>query len=226
MKERTLVWDFPVRIFHWALVASFAGAWLTAESERWRDIHIACGYSLAGLIIFRLLWGFVGTRHARFSDFVRGPVAVWNYLHSLLTRTPQAYAGHNPAGALAILVLLALGLLTAASGWFLEADLGGNWLEEAHELAASIMLAIVGVHVAGVLVSSMLHRENLVAGMITGRKPCRRDEGIASARPLVAVLLLAALAGFWSWTLDNRNTGSVSGMDKTVSPHQDHDSDD
>lgn len=224
MKTRILIWDFPVRIFHWALVASFAGAWLTAESERWRDIHIACGYTLAGLIVFRLLWGVVGTRYARFSDFVRSPAAVWRYLRSLLTRSPQAHTGHNPAGAVAILALLALGLATAASGWFLDVGTGGDWLEEAHELLASTMLAIVGLHVAGVLVSSLLHHENLVASMITGRKSGPAEKGIANARPYVAVLLVIVLAGFWTWTLDNRHAGT--GMDKSAATTQDRDSDD
>ena len=227
MKERTLIWDLPVRLFHWTLAASFAGAWLTSESEHWRDIHIACGYTMAGLIAFRLVWGMVGTRHARFSDFVRGPKAILAYLKSLLTRTPLEHAGHNPAGAVAILLLLGLGLATAVSGWFIQADLGGDWLEEMHEMLATGMLVIVGVHVAGVLVSSVLHHENLVAGMITGRKPGHAGAGIGGTRPLVAVLLLAAVAGYWSLTLSNRTTvPAATVMDKPAAAHQDRDTDD
>ncbi len=228
MKERSLIWDFPVRIFHWALAASFAGAWLTAESERWRDIHIAFGYTMAGLILFRLVWGIVGTRHARFSDFVRGPTAVWNYLRSLLTPNPEAHAGHNPLGALAVIALLALGLVTAASGWFIEADIGSDWLEEAHEVLASLMLGIVGVHVAGVLFSSRLHHENLIAGMITGRKPGHPGAGIRNPRPIIGLLLLATLAGFWGWTLSNRlqATAPAAVMDKNPAANQHREADD
>ena len=116
-RPRTLVWDAPVRVFHWLLAACFAVAWLSAESERWQLLHITAGYTMAGLVVFRILWGLVGTRHARFSDFVRGPRAVAAYLKSLLRGRPEHHAGHNPAGALAILALLALALLTVATGW-------------------------------------------------------------------------------------------------------------
>ena len=93
-----LVWDLPVRMFHWLTVLSFAGAWLTAESERWRLLHVTLGYTLAGLLVFRVLWGLIGTRHARFTDFVRGPGAVRRYLAALLRGQPEQAVGHNPAG--------------------------------------------------------------------------------------------------------------------------------
>jgi cytochrome b len=191
------IWDAPVRIFHWLMVLSFAGAWLTAESERWRDVHVTLGYTMAGLVVFRLLWGVVGTRHARFADFVRGPAAVGRYLRSLLQRQPEHHAGHNPAGGWAILALLVLAALATASGWAAYADVGGEWMEEAHELAASLMLGIVVVHVAGVLLGSRLHRENLVRAMVTGRKKGDApEEGVGTARS-VAALMLAAVLGFW-----------------------------
>ena len=195
--RRPLVWDAPVRVFHWLMVASFAGAWLTAESERWRLIHVTLGYTMAGLVVFRILWGLVGTRHARFSSFVRGPRAAARYLASLLRGRPERHAGHNPAGALAIVALLGLTLAVVASGWATYNDLFGGGLEEAHEAAATAMLAVVGVHVAGVLLGSWLHRENLVGAMITGRKPVGPDEGIRHAWHAVAVLLLMAAPGFW-----------------------------
>lgn len=100
---RTLVWDAPVRVFHWLLAISFAVAYLSAESERWGLVHVTAGYTMAGLVAFRVVWGLVGTRHARFTDFVRGPRAVLGYLRSLVTGRPQHHAGHNPAGALAII---------------------------------------------------------------------------------------------------------------------------
>ncbi len=168
--ETVKVWDILVRVFHWSFAACFAGAWLTADSERFRDIHVFLGYTMLGLVAFRLLWGVVGPRHARFSSFVRGPAAVARYLRSLFTGRPEHHLGHNPAGAIAIVLLLALAALAGASGWAAYNDLGGEWLEESHEFLASAMLAVVAAHLAGVAVASWMHRENLVGAMLTGRK--------------------------------------------------------
>ncbi len=194
---RVLVWDAPVRVFHWLLVLSFAGAWLTAESERWRMVHVTLGYTMAGLVAFRILWGVFGTRHARFTDFVRGPTAVMTYLKSLLRGRPEHHAGHNPAGALAVVALLLLAVAVPATGWALFNDLGGEWLKELHEGVANAMLALVIVHVAAVAISSWLHRENLVAAMITGRKTAPGEEAIRGAWRSVAALMLVAVLGFW-----------------------------
>lgn len=192
-----LVWDAPVRVFHWLMALSFAGAYVTAESERWRLVHVTLGYTVMGLVAFRLLWGLVGTRHARFGDFVRGPRAVLRYLGSLLQGRPEHHVGHNPAGALAIMALLALGACVTAAGWATYTEVGGEWLEEVHEVLANLMLAIVVVHVAAVVLSSRLHHENLVRAMVTGRKAAPATEGIRSAWRSVAVVLLVAVLGFW-----------------------------
>ena len=168
--EKILVWDLPTRLFHWSLAAAFAGAWLTGDSERWRDVHVLLGYAFAGLIAFRLLWGFVGSRHARFASFVTGPGPVLRYLGSILKARPEHHVGHNPAGGWAVLALLGLGAVTAFSGYAYYNELGGDWLEELHEGAASAMLALVFVHIGAVVLSSLLHRENLVRAMITGLK--------------------------------------------------------
>lgn len=164
------VWDLPVRAFHWLLVLTFAGAFLTAESERVRDLHVALGYAFAGLIAFRVVWGLVGGRHARFAAFVRGPRSVWRYLASLLTRSPERHTGHNPAGGWAIVAMLVLGVAIAVSGYAVYSDFGGHALEDWHEGAAEALLVLVALHVAAVIASSVLHRENLVAAMITGVK--------------------------------------------------------
>ncbi|NMG63609.1 cytochrome B [Azoarcus indigens] len=192
------VWDLPTRIFHWLLVFSFTGAWLTAESERYRDVHLMFGYTVAGLLLFRIVWGFTGSRWARFSSFVFPPSRLAGYLHSLRARRPQHHAGHNPLGALAVFLLLGLGLATAACGFATYQELGGKWLKEVHEAGAQLMLAIVIVHVMGVIVSSLLHRENLARAMVTGSKRGRPDEGIASRHAVVGVLLLVAVLAFWS----------------------------
>jgi cytochrome b len=199
MKNRILVWDIPTRVFHWSLALSFAGAWLTAESERYRDVHVMLGYTLLGLIAFRLVWGLVGTRYARFYQFVRSPSAVLAYLKSLFTRQPEHHVGHNPAGAIAILLLLALGIATGVSGWMSFNELGGEWLEEGHEILAGLMLAMVGVHIVGVVAGSLIHRENLARAMVTGYKHGDPAEGIRKKRPIPALVLLTLLAGFWGF---------------------------
>lgn len=200
MTQRILVWDLPTRIFHWSLALSFAGAFLTAESERWRDVHVLFGYAMLGLLVFRLVWGFVGSRYARFAEFVRGPKAVMQYAKGLVSGRPPHFTGHNPLGAIAILLLMGLGIASGVSGWLLYEDLGGEWLEELHEALANGMLAVVVVHVLGVLFSSVVHRENLVLAMLTGKKRGETREAIAGARPWMGLLLLAALAGFWAWS--------------------------
>lgn len=199
MKNRILVWDIPTRVFHWSLALSFAGAWLTAESERYRDVHVMLGYTLLGLIAFRLVWGLVGTRYARFAEFVRAPSAAFRYLKSLFTKQPEHHVGHNPAGALAILLLLVLGIATGISGWMTYNELGGEWLEEGHEILASLMLGMVGVHIAGVIAGSLLHRENLARAMVTGYKRGAPDDGIRKKRLVPALVLLTLLAGFWGF---------------------------
>jgi cytochrome b len=208
---RTLVWDAPVRVFHWLLVLTFSVAWLTSESERWQLVHIMAGYTMAGLVAFRILWGLVGTQHARFSDFVRGPRAVARYLKSLVNRNPEHHAGHNPAGALAILALLALAVLTVGTGWASYNEIGGELFEEVHEALASTMLAIVVVHVLAVLASSVLHGENLVGAMVHGRKPVPAAEGIRSPWRSIAVLLLAAVLGFWWMQWQSAPIDAMSG---------------
>lgn len=192
-----LVWDLPTRIFHWLSALSFAGAWLTAESERWRLVHVTLGYTLGGLIAFRLVWGLVGTRHARFASFVRGPAAVLRHLHALLSGQPERHVGHNPAGALAIVALLTLGALLVATGWSTYHDVGGEWLQELHEGLARAMLALVWLHISAVLLSGWLQRENLVRAMFSGRKPGAPEEGIGRPWRVLGVLLLAAVLVFW-----------------------------
>lgn len=193
--SKILVWDWPVRIGHWLLVGAFALAWLTSESEALALVHAGAGATVLAVVVFRILWGFIGTRHARFSDFVRGPRAVFAYLWSLAGGRPQHHVGHNPAGGWAILGLLALGLATGLSGWANYADVGGHWLEELHEGLAATMLALAGLHVAGVLLSGRLHGASLVPPMFSGRKEGEAGQGIVSPRPLAALLLLAWIAG-------------------------------
>lgn len=199
MKKPTLVWDFPTRAFHWLLALSFTVAFVTADSERWRDVHVTFGYTVAGLIAFRLLWGLVGTRYARFASFAFGPRAVLAYVKSLFTREPRHFVGHNPAGSWVIYLLLALGLLAAATGYATYVELGGeDAFEDLHEGLANAMLGLVFVHIAGVAVSSLLHRENLARAMVSGRKKAAAGEGIRRAHWLIGVALISGVVAFWS----------------------------
>jgi cytochrome b len=164
------VWDPLVRLFHWSLVLSFAVAWLSAGS--FEALHIWAGYAAGALILLRLAWGFVGTPYARFAQFVRPPRAVLAYLKAVLTGSEARHLGHNPAGGAMILVLLLAMGATAVSGWMLTSDAfwGVEWVQHLHELLANGLLLLVGLHVAGVMLASYRHRENLVAAMIRGRK--------------------------------------------------------
>jgi cytochrome b len=207
------------------MVLCFAGAFLTAESERWRLLHVTLGYTMAGLVAFRLVWGLVGTRHARFANFVRGPSAVMRYLRAMLAGRPEHHTGHNPAGALAILALLGLTAAVTAAGWALFNDIGGSWIEEIHEAAAQLLLALVCVHVAAVLLSSWLHGDNLIGAMVTGRKAVPPREAVRSAWRSVAALMLVAVLGFW-WTQWQGSPAAAGGpAHAAAARHLDHDDD-
>lgn len=168
--QRVQVWDLPVRIFHWGLVAAFAVAYLSAEEVE--SVHHIAGYTALGLVAFRLLWGFVGGRHARFADFVPRPAALAAYLRAALRRQEPRYRGHNPAAAVMILFLLAMVALIGTTGWLMTTDWGwgAEWLEDTHEAAVHLTLAAVAVHVAAAIYESRRHGENLVRAMVDGYK--------------------------------------------------------
>ncbi|RRQ22601.1 cytochrome b/b6 domain-containing protein [Thiohalobacter thiocyanaticus] len=183
------VWDPLVRVFHWTLVLAFFTAYLTEDD--WLDLHTLAGYTVLGLVAFRLLWGLIGTRHARFVDFVRRPREVLVYVKEVLTLHPRRYLGHNPAGGLMIVLLLVSLLATTGFGLAVYAaeegagplagmlagvsESTGHLFEEVHEFFANFTLFLVAVHVAGVIVESLLHGENLVRSMVTGRKPAQPE---------------------------------------------------
>jgi cytochrome b len=170
MAATVKIWDPFVRVFHWSLVASFLIAWVTAEDVR--VLHEWAGYAAGSLIALRLIWGMVGTRFARFSQFIRSPLAVAAYLRDIVSGREARYLGHNPVGGLMIMALILTMATVCLTGWMQTTDayFGVEWVEEVHEVVASLMLGLVGVHVLGVVVTSLRHRENLVRAMITGRK--------------------------------------------------------
>ena len=210
-RAKILVWDLPLRVFHWLLALSFAGAFLTAESERVRDVHVTLGYTFVGLLAFRLVWGVIGSRYSRFASFAFGPRAVLAYLRSLLAGRPTHHVGHNPAGSWVIYGMILLGIVAGAAGHAVYNDVGGRWLESLHEGAANAMLALVMVHVAGVAVGSFAHRENLVVAMVTGHKTGRSSEAIGGTRPVTAVALVSIVLLLWSGVLEvpSMSTGTA-----------------
>jgi cytochrome b len=171
MADQTVkVWDPLVRVFHWSLVASFAVAWVTADE--WDRLHEWAGYAAAALIGFRIVWGCIGPKYARFRQFVCSHGAVIDYLRSLIGGRERRYLGHNPAGGIMIVALILATVATALTGWMttLTAFHNAEWVEEGHEVMANLMLVMVLLHVAGVVLAGLRHRENLIRAMIVGRK--------------------------------------------------------
>lgn len=164
------VWDRFVRVFHWSLATFFLVAYATGDEVE--KVHIAAGYAIAGLVGARILWGFIGPPHARFSSFVRRPREVFEYLRDVAPLRAPRYIGHNPAGGAMILALLAMLIGISITGYMMTTDdyWGAKWVEEVHETLANLTIGLVVIHVLGVLVASFEHRENLIKSMITGRK--------------------------------------------------------
>lgn len=168
------VWDIAIRLFHWSLVASFVIAWITADE--WDRLHEIFGYAIGILLAFRLIWGFIGSRHARFGDFVYGPMHVLRYLRDSVYGEAKRYIGHNPAGGTMVIVLLFSLMTITITGIAMtsRAFWGVEWVEDLHEFSAYLTLLLIAFHIAGVIYASFEHHENLVRSMITGFK--RRDE--------------------------------------------------
>jgi cytochrome b len=177
------VWDPFVRIFHWSLVLTFTVAYVTGEELE--VLHNNAGYAVLGLVLLRIVWGFIGPRYARFRDFVYSPAEVQGFLRDTLGRRAKRYLGHNPAGGAMVVVMLLSLIITAVTGiafYGIEdgagpmAMLAGSpeWtmemLEEVHEFFANLMVLLVVVHIIGVIVESRLHHESLVKAMLNGRK--------------------------------------------------------
>ncbi|HTR13580.1 MAG TPA: cytochrome b/b6 domain-containing protein [Roseiarcus sp.] len=164
------VWDPFVRIFHWSLVALVAFALATGDEVEW--LHVWAGYAIAALVGLRILWGFVGSKHARFADFVNPPFQIARFLRESLQLKASRYLGHNPAGGAMILAMLVLIAFISVTGFMLITDAywGSEAVKGVHEASAYTLVALVFVHVAGVILASVEHGENLVRAMITGRK--------------------------------------------------------
>ncbi len=183
------VWDPFVRFFHWSLASAFFIAYFTEDD--FLAVHSWAGYLIFSLLVIRLAWGFIGTRYARFSNFVYSPKNIMQFLKDTLHLRAKRYLGHNPAGGAMVILLIFSLLMTTSSGilllgaeeqagpvayWFTQpVGFWGDALEEIHEFFANFTLLLVVVHVFGVLVESLIHKENLVSAMITGFKPAKNN---------------------------------------------------
>ena len=166
---QTRVWDIGVRLFHWSLVASVATTYFIAEQ---RVLHRWFGYGVIALIAFRLIWGVIGGKHARFSDFVPGPRKFFAYVMDTIKGQEPRYLGHNPAGGAMIVALLVTLASVGGTGYMMGMDayFGVEWVEHTHKLLVNVLLVLIGLHLLGVILSSLRHRENLVLSMVTGQK--------------------------------------------------------
>lgn len=183
MNDTVKVWDPLIRVFHWLLAGCFIAAFLVEEGE---TAHRWLGYTMLALVAIRIVWGFVGSRHARFTDWVRGPRTVARYLRERAAGRTRRHLGHNPAAAVMILTLLAGVAVVATTGWLQTTDRfwGVEWVEEVHELTAYGMLGLVGLHALAAVVESFHYRENLIAALIHGRKRAHvADAPAATAQP-------------------------------------------
>jgi cytochrome b len=164
------VWDPLVRVGHWTLVLCVAVAWLTHEGPA--VLHDNAGYMALAVVLVRTVWGFLGPRHARFADFLRGPAATLAYLRGFLAGRAPRFLGHNPLGGWMILALLTTVAVTGVTGWLLTTETfwGSETVDTAHGLTADLLLVLVVLHVGGVILVSRRHGENLVLAMLTGRK--------------------------------------------------------
>lgn len=196
--SRVLIWDLPTRLFHWLLAAGFSIAAVIAlllgDDSSLFPYHSIIGLTLAIMVALRLVWGLVGTRFARFTSFAFGPTAVLAYLTGVARGTGSRHIGHNPASAYAIYTMLGLIIALAATGIMMGT--GNESVKDIHEFLAYAMLAVVGVHVLGVIVHTIRFKENITASMIHGRKHADAALAISSARPIGAAVFLVMTGAF------------------------------
>jgi cytochrome b len=219
-----LVWDFPLRAVHWLIALAVAGCWATHYAGvEWFMWHRRLGYSVLVLVVFRIAWGFVGTRHARFTSFLRGPRAIVDYLRG---RAPAPPVGHNPLGALAVVAMLVVLLAQAATGLFANDEIMNagpfyGWVDPAlsnritglHRLNSDLLLVLIALHVAAVAWYVAVRRQPLLRAMITGTKPpalVAPEQAIAGSRVVLALVLVAALAGALALALGAAPEASIA----------------
>jgi cytochrome b len=217
MSEKRLVWDLPLRLFHWLLVASMVASYVTAKFIDDRQWHFYVGYWTIGLLVFRILWGFFGPRHARFTSFIHSPSAIWLYVKGMFQRGSAPSIGHNPVGGLMVLLMLVLMSIQAATGLFTTdaiiwagpynpsvSESTASFLSTVHNWNFNIIIAAVIMHVAAILFYAFYKQQNLVVPMLNGHKPATlvpEHEAISNSQLFKALVMSLLAAGFVYWLL-------------------------
>jgi cytochrome b len=211
--NKQLIWDLPLRLFHWLLVASLFAQWLTAEVlENATQWHAYIGYFTLGLILFRIIWGFIGTRYSKFSSFLGSPKAIFNYAKSIFSVKYQAHVGHNPLGGLLLPAVLGLVGLQAVSGLFVTDDIiftGPYYtsvssqiqeiMQTIHHNIFDWLLYLIGVHLLALLFYKYRLKQDLIRPMIDGKKALDKQDGIPHSQLLKAVILTVLISAFIIW---------------------------
>lgn len=204
--RQILVWDLPIRLFHWLLVILMVTSFVTGKiGSIWMQYHMLSGYAVLGLLVFRLVWGFVGGRYARFSSFIYGPSQVLKYIRTMLKMDAPKYPGHNPLGGWSVLAMLITLSVQIVTGLFANDDIftegpfyylvgkaTSDWLARIHRLNQEVIILVIGVHITAVLFYLIIKKENLIKPMFTGRKDWY-DEGQSSTNRLKMAVLIAGL---------------------------------
>lgn len=222
--DSRLIWDLPVRVVHWSLVLCVAGSFATHYAgAQWFAWHRRCGYAVLVLTVFRILWGFLGTRHARFADFLRGPADILAYLRA---GRAARVAGHNPLGALSVIALLATLLTQAATGLFANDEVmnagplmgyisqdSSNRITGWHHLMSDLLWVLIALHLAAVLFYAGVRQQPIIRAMVTGRRSIGDvppSAGIANSRTRLAVILIVLLAGLLALAIRTAPEAAVS----------------
>ena len=217
---KRLVWDLPLRLFHWLFALSVATSWATAKAGvDWMQYHIYLGYFVIGLLVFRVIWGFIGPRHARFSSFLERPAAVWSYARGLFSSDSHVSVGHNPLGGLMVILMLALVAVQASTGLFTTdtilwtgpyypsvSSATASLLSTVHNVNFNLILAAVGLHLAAIVYYRTVKKQNLVSAMFTGYKPAAvvpEHHAITSSQLLKAIVVSAVSSAFVYWLIVN-----------------------
>jgi cytochrome b len=216
--DKRLVWDLPLRLFHWLFATSIGASYVTAKlGFDWMQWHFYLGYWTIGLLVFRILWGFFGPRHARFSSFIRKPSAIWLYVKGMFGRRAVPSVGHNPVGGLMVILMILLVAVQAATGLFTTDDVvwagpynpsvsssTASTLSSVHNINFNFILGAIGLHIAAILFYAFYKKQNLVVPMLHGHKPAAlvpEHEAISSSELLKALVVGLVASGFVYWLL-------------------------
>jgi cytochrome b len=219
MTDKRLVWDLPLRLFHWALVLSILGSWLTAEAGfDWMQIHFYLGFWTLGLVSFRILWGFIGPKHARFASFIPSPKQLVTYARTVFKRDSTPAIGHNPMGGLMVILMILMVAAQATSGLFVTDDIAwagpynpsvsaalAGKLTWFHHLNFNVLAGAIGLHVLAILFYAFYKRQNLVSPMLSGHKPAQvaGSDSIPGSQLIKALVLAVVCAGAVYWLISS-----------------------